>query len=857
MEVFMRNIAYSVDHKDLTRELARILHGPDFVHSSIRINFRIFLLPDKRGLGSHRGCGKLTLPTEEVGNHFLALFGNLATRVLALGNRRIFFSLSKTPPRADVVEEILRMPYLDPQAVEARDRRVQEYLSNAVHVSKIQFGWECRDWTFSSEYEHVCSDSAHVQFEDEAREIRIKSNAAGRTHIAAVRFSQINYTSTAVEDGEAVIFLSLQVPPMFETETLVDPIMAMFQLFSPSLAPLRKRHASFDGDHAYCAAYTSLAIRLVCRSREDLSKFRTLCRTASISAPNDDVPQYSRQNLFTNSCLDTYRSWLTELPWPIAFQVDSLTFGRYLDVAETLQLQPDIARYLQQHGVEETGALLRHFAGEARDLGYSTNDAEDIQACFTRCVTDFKPPPPPKVDRMSDDNFLCYHVIVTPTSLALHGPFPERSNRVIRSYPEHADHFVRVSFVDENHLQYRFDRQVDGPDFIRRRVGQVLDGLDIAGTHLEFLAYSQSALKEHAVWFLKPFVNTDGQQIDAASIIYSLGTFHNLSFDANLGRCPARYGARISQAFTATDSSISVDAEEIFIVDDVERNGYCFTDGVGTISSELADAVRKGLYGRKRRRRRPLVMPPAFQVRLQGAKGMLSIDYKQKGRVICLRKSMIKFEAPDSHHIEIARAFDRPSRYFLNRPLIMLLEGLGVPFEAFEAFQNAAVQDVQSSAEAMGSAAFMLECHGLGGSFRLPSVMNNLSKRGFKSLDNRSYHRILEFSVHHILREMKHHARIPIPGGWTLVGVADVHHFLEPTEIFAALRCPDCHKDVYLEGETLVSRSPTIHPGDVQKLHAVGAPPPDSPFRHERLSGCIVFSVKGEQDAKYLEILSS
>jgi RNA-dependent RNA polymerase len=54
---------------------------------------------------------------------------------------------------------------------------------------------------------------------------------------------------------------------------------------------------------------------------------------------------------------------------------------------------------------------------------------------------------------------------------------------------------------------------------------------------------------------------------------------------------------------------------------------------------------------------------------------MLTVDHAIKGDVVCLRPSMIKFDAPDSNIVEIAQAFDRASPYYLNRPLIMLLEG--------------------------------------------------------------------------------------------------------------------------------------------------------------------------------------
>ena len=143
------------------------------------------------------------------------------------------------------------------------------------------------------------------------------------------------------------------------------------------------------------------------------------------------------------------------------------------------------------------------------------------------------------------------------------------------------------------------------------------------------------------------------------------------------------------------------------------------------------------------------------------------------------------------------------------------MQGLGVPYETFQKFQDIAVQEAQNSTESLGKAARFLEAYGLGTSYRLTSVMLSLQKLGFDNLYDGFFQQCLEFAVHHVLRELKQHARIPIPGGWTLVGVADVHGFLKEGEIFACFKNPDSGKTVYLEGPTLISRSPTVHPGDV------------------------------------------
>jgi RNA-dependent RNA polymerase len=266
---------------------------------------------------------------------------------------------------------------------------------------------------------------------------------------------------------------------------------------------------------------------------------------------------------------------------------------------------------------------------------------------------------------------------------------------------------------------------------------------------------------------------------------------------------------------------------------------------VGTVSKELAIEISQALITKRRRARLSRGYTSAFQVRFMGSKGMLSVNYKLQGRAICIRPSMIKFSAPESREIEIARAFHRPGPYFLNRPLIMLLEGLGIDFQAFKLFQDRAVQETQRSTESLAEFARLLESHGLGTSFRLTSVMLSLEKLGFDDLSSdRFYKKMLDLSVLHILRLLKNYARIPIPDAWTLVGVADVHKFLKEGEIFACVK-PMEGEIVYLEGPILISRSPTIHPGDVQVANAVGKPPLGSCFVEESLPNTVVFSILG------------
>jgi len=166
---------------------------------------------------------------------------------------------------------------------------------------------------------------------------------------------------------------------------------------------------------------------------------------------------------------------------------------------------------------------------------------------------------------------------------------------------------------------------------------------------------------------------------------------------------------------------------------------------------------------------------------------------------------MVKFDAPAWSEIEIARAFDRPSPFYLNRPLIMVLEALGVPYHTFKEYQDGAVWEANNSRRDFEQAGRLLDSFGLGVSFRLSSVMFHLHKLGVPMQKDPFYKHLMDFAINHVLRELKHHARIPIPG-YTLVGVADVHGWLQPDEVFACIVDQQTKKLEFLEGDMVITR---------------------------------------------------
>ncbi|KAJ7577369.1 RNA-directed RNA polymerase 2 [Mycena floridula] len=879
MEIFMRNVDFSASRHDVTRAIAEKLHVPEFT-ISMPLNFHVRLFKSNRGTRqSHKGMGTLTLPTEDVGRRFLLAYGERG-RPLLVRNRPVRLQISNKPPTIDVLQNIQETPYLDPAVIEEREERARILSGSTVELARVQFGWDCRDGVFSVEWEHICEQpGAHLVFEYDKRQIVILTPMEKRHFEQAgpfelmlpgnlaqitISYSQIESISATTTSGEAALFFYLTIPPSFQTTSDVDLTIASWQ---PGIVKAQRRFLSLPltdtsgRPHSEISSYTSLALRLVCRSREDVLRFTQATRTAELNLRIDDSEYFiERRGLFSRQVLYDLFTWFTQISFDTAYQIEALVRNQDVDPREIMELRPEINQLIlvakqkgTVDGAEYIRQVMQDFGRKARFLYWSPDEPKTLKQCFLDSKRDWDRSSSrrPTVSRPNDDDlFMCLHVTITPSAMYLEGPLPERSNRVIRSYhPRHRANFIRVSFGDEGKLKMMHNRDIDGPAFVNARVGPILlEGLKLAGRRFFFLAYSQSALKEHAVWFLRPF-KENGRIVDVESVIQSLGSFSDLAFDRRLIYCPARYAARISQGFTTTDPT-TTEVENVVLdmpdIKTVDSNGtvWTATDGVGTMSPEFARSVyAERLRQRRGRRLRLEDYPRALQIRFRGSKGMLSVDHTIEGMTICLRPSMIKFDGAESKTIEIAKVFDKPGTFYLNRPLIMLLEGLGVPYESFKRHQDAAVEAAHQATESFELAAHFFESHGLGTSFRLPSIMLNLAKLEATMPQTDFFDNVMEYGVNHVLRLLKHKARIPVPGAYNLVGIADIHGFLGPGQIFACIKPIDGSRR-YLKGPVVISRSPTIHPGDVQIVQALGKPPLDSPFYHEPLANTVVFNTK-------------
>ena len=619
----MRNLHSSATRENVITNIADILHREDYLElwGSFPVNLSVRLdLNDKKVWTVHKGTGRFAIAVESVADRFLQEYGGpQPLKTLQFSQKQVSFERSKYPPKKSVLDELERTPYVDPRKAAEKQKRVEEAEANRIPIRGIEFGWECRDGVFSCEWEKSLDLSGLLGYDEDRREFRVVYGSKS----IALRLAQINKRRVycGMDGSLPAIFFSLDSAPVFE-ETITVP--------QPGSSPFKRtRISSLDPDHERVVAHTSLALRLICDSRNSLEAFRTLCGVIPSVTPSDNVYPKEYRRLFSADLGAQFERWLAQLDFEVAFQVEKIVRDMLADFQEILATREAVEDLVRSQGVEHTVGVLGSFRSALKESTWDIH-SKDIPSLFLTTAQEYVPEPRGFASQTPEDTFSCYHVSVTPTAMKFTGPFQEKSNRVFRRYPGHHSCFIRVTFEEETRLKLRFDREVDGATFVKSRYGTILreTGLKICGLQYMFLAYSQSALKDHSVWFMRPFRDEEGILIDPPFIISSLGDFNN-SLDRNLIRCPGRYGARISQAFTSTNHGVSIEPEEIREVPDIEvlkvpgdpsKGKYNFTDGVGTISYELAEEINRAMDSRPRRARQDPIDPTSYQIRFQGCK---------------------------------------------------------------------------------------------------------------------------------------------------------------------------------------------------------------------------------------------
>ncbi|KAI9780131.1 MAG: hypothetical protein M1839_006968 [Geoglossum umbratile] len=798
-----------------------------------------------------RGCATITIADEAQGQAFLNLHGKVsgsqnARSQLVYMSRNIHCSASYNSPEPILVKSL--------QKEEAdklkKSKTKKPPLGRAGQVERrFEFAsLSCGLWSYRG------SAVVFVEYFRDARKGTVMFGTKSMTLLlnlhgvmmcrVDIPYSSVDSFTTGSQLSPTITLSLMEAPRMYEavnTDSLISSFNSLSITKNRPRTFKRKRVASIGSAHANivnnCYVYRFTLTEPKCFGHvcDLLNKDRKMPSTISW-ATSTILPAapFSDGVSRMNSALGSDYQFL---PFGLRFQVQKLAQNAYLPPNKAISLLPELAQMIRRSGETITVRAVRRlfnqipFAGPSTEasqlgLGALTDLLRDNEGACRR-ESSYKPNLAEKYGHIA----LVHTARVTPAGIYLYGPEAETKNRVLRKYSDFTDYFLRVSFIDEDGESIRFDRHASLEEVFHVRFKRILGGtITIAGRPFEFLGFSHSSLRTQTCWFMAPF-SYNGDPLYARGVIADLGDFSKI-------RSPAKCAARIGQAFSETFSTVHIPADAIQKIPDVKRLNRVFSDGVGTISPAVLQRIWNE-YALSRE-----LKPTLFQIRFQGAKGMISLDNRLEGDVLNLRDSMIKFVGSTTLDIEVCGAAFRPLPLYLNRQTIKILEDLGVEDDVFLKLQADAIEKLRHTTLSPINAASFLERNAVGKAAQLPWLIKKLNDLRLLFQEDPFLRSTVELAVLFQLRELKHRSRILVDEGSTLYGIMDETNFLREGEIYCVIETEKDGRSVIL-GDVTITRAPALHPGDVQVATAVNAPA-DSPLN--ALHNCVVFSQKGKRD---------
>ncbi|CAJ1368371.1 unnamed protein product [Effrenium voratum] len=328
-------------------------------------------------------------------------------------------------------------------------------------------------------------------------------------------------------------------------------------------------------------------------------------------------------------------------------------------------------------------------------------------------------------------------------------------------------------------------------------------GVQIGDRVFRFIGHSNSQLRSKTCWLYQ------GSLEDNEDVLDKVGFFRIIHPAAKRAKRVGLLFSSIANVVTIPEGFREENDE------DVERNGFCFTDGCGRLSTAFGKRIARSLTIMD-----PMTCaryrPSTFQIRFKGYKGMVVEDpglNERDAEVVKMRPSQRKFrfQSGDSGRMGLAFGvvdYSKPYQYgALNKFSVIILASLQVPSQVFEARQLEYFQRWRRAFQGDPEAA--LEVLLLA---KRPAEVQKLVE-----CDARAAQRALKDALQSELKKMtrepeERKLRIPIQKSRLLFGVADTTGTLQPGECWLEVESEE------LPSQVLVTRSPCYHPGDIRLL---------------------------------------
>ena len=333
------------------------------------------------------------------------------------------------------------------------------------------------------------------------------------------------------------------------------------------------------------------------------------------------------------------------------------------------------------------------------------------------------------------------------------------------------------------------------------------------------LGWTQSQLKSASLWYT--LEEHSSKFIPRIELLRFLGDFSKLTSN------PALRAARIGQNLT-TSYSLKLSEVTTEVIGDERVGKYMFTDGIGCISADLVRQIQIK-YSTK---------ATVFQVRYQGAKGVLALNRELPSKHIRLRESMVKFGCPvkeSKDYLDIIEEnYYKPG--YLNKQIITLLVANGIKAHTFLEIQREYAIDMIGLSsvhiEDDSSKSFKTEC--FSNSLQIESLGEFVSRtrasKQIKITEEPTLRGLLVEKYIDMFKRLIKKSHIKIEKSARILGIIDEFFILQEDEVYCTILKPQERFNV--SGRVMLTRNPCMHPADIRVVRCISEAEATDRFRN-------------------------
>ena len=437
-----------------------------------------------------------------------------------------------------------------------------------------------------------------------------------------------------------------------------------------------------------------------------------------------------------------------------------------------------------------------------------------------------------KTDKNKNEIYVMKRIVISPYFIKIKKENLHPSSRFLRLYYKN-NNFIKVEFQDEkecqlfSHFGYKYMKSnISGFSKLYTKVFN--EGFNLCGKKYLFFFSPTNCMRSNCLWLLE-----ENEYKEKLTYYYNaLGVY---SAFANQSIKFSKAISRVGQNFTSTTAFYHKNKNLFFdceIVNDIKApNGEIYNDGCGMISVDLMKDICKELNKNK--------YSSAIQIRYKGAKGVLVVNPKLKGKKIILTNSMVKYEVNNSENLEICR-FARYSTGFLNLQIIILLVINGINKNKIFNFAKKEMMNYRNYKAIKNKNKILVENNDIN------KILNTIEKQDKYLILEKDYMSKIARSayIYNRLSSISKKYRFHLKNSCFLFGVCDFFGILEKNQIFVQIHKEKGNKKI-IRGEVLITKNPCLSVYDIQKVEAV-----DNDIINEYFSefyeNVVIFPSKGE-----------